>query len=481
MTVFEIEKGESRFRWRSGAFKIGTAGIVLLAFGAILLSVSYLITGALSQEDLGFFAVFAQKILFVFSWVSVAGWVIGSVGIGLLVVAVLLHWFAPDTLRLKWFVQQRLFSSRFGNPLGLKEGQVLPRIKVKRDGAALWLTIWTTSSDADQIASVSQALSGATRGKLRGYAVTVVDTDSAGSFVRFKFEDMTVDRSITVHSLEDLNSGDVTKLLVDQNTCIDLTKSGSMLAVGVTRSGKTSGVLALLLQVARFGRDSFGSRVVIVDPKVAELSQVSHTVTLDEKGSARPVLEVMHELEQVMKSRQALLNAASADSGSPVKWWDYGMHPTFLVIDEFVALRSLFPVRATKGDGGYNLKEFEDSLKRLITMGASAGVFVIVSIAQASTENLPSLFRDAFSTRFLFRPKRDQALFLWDSRVIDNMPERVYRPGDAWFTSEDGVHDAITFVHFPYFSPDFGEYGVLSQLLRAYYSKPEPETLSQKD
>lgn len=471
MAVCEYEKGESRFRWRSNAFKIGFAGIVLLVFGAIFVFASYLITGALSQEDVNSFAGFSQKILFVSSWFSVAGWVIGSIGIGLLVVAVLVHWFAPDTLRLKWFAQQRLFSSRFGNPLGLKDGQVLPRIEVKRDTSGLWLSIWTTSNDADQIARVSLALSGAARGKLRGYAVTVIDTDSASSFVRFKFEDVTVDRSITVHSLEDLNSGDVTKLLVDHGTCIDLTRSGSMLAVGVTRSGKTSGVLALLLQVARFGRDDFGSRVVIVDPKVAELSQVSHTVTLDEKGSARPVLGVMRELEQVMKSRQALLNAAAAESGSPVKWWDYGMHPTFLFIDEFVALRSVFPARATKDDGGYNLKEFEDSLKRLITMGASAGVFVIVSIAQASTENLPSLFRDAFSTRFLFRPKRDQARFLWDSRVIDNMPERVYRPGDAWFTSEDGVHDAITFVHFPYFAPDFGEYGELSQLLRAYYSE----------
>ena len=58
------------------------------------------------------------------------------------------------------------------------------------------------------------------------------------------------------------------------------------------------------------------------------------------------------------------------------------------------------------------------------------------------------------------------------------MPQRIYGPGDAWFTSEDGVHDNVTFAHFPVFAPGFGEYRVLGELLTAYEENrrdgPEP-------
>ena len=46
-------------------------------------------------------------------------------------------------------------------------------------------------------------------------------------------------------------------------------------------------------------------------------------------------------------------------------------------------------------------------------------------------------------------------------------PERVYKQGDTWFTSSDGVHDDVSFVHFPYL--DFPVYRELGRLLTEYY------------
>ena len=48
--------------------------------------------------------------------------------------------------------------------------------------------------------------------------------------------------------------------------------------------------------------------------------------------------------------------------------------------------------------------------------------------------------------------------------------DRVYRPGDAWFSSTDGVHDIVSYVHFPRMT--FPVYRQLGRLLTAYYAPP---------
>lgn len=68
-----------------------------------------------------------------------------------------------------------------------------------------------------------------------------------------------------------------TALAVRKETFIDLKTSGSMLVAGKTRSGKTAAIIRLLLQVLLAGQDEYGSEVVIIDPKQAELSRLLHT------------------------------------------------------------------------------------------------------------------------------------------------------------------------------------------------------------
>ena len=72
------------------------------------------------------------------------------------------------------------------------------------------------------------------------------------------------------------------------------------------------------------------------------------------------------------------------------------MHPSFLFIDEYVALRTVFPPKAAK-DSDYCVNTFDSVIKRIVTMGASAGCYVIISIAEASVQEggLPAMLRSA--------------------------------------------------------------------------------------
>ena len=193
-------------------------------------------------------------------------------------------------------------------------------------------------------------------------------------------------------------------------------------------------------------------------------------VTLDADGEAKAILAALKRFANTITQRQRVLNDLSVVHGDAVKWWDAGMHPSFLFADEYVACRSIFPSKAPKDDPDYCLATFDGIIKRIVTMGASAGCYVIISIAEASVQEggLPAMLRSAMSTRILFRPTRSEALLLWDKVKIDPLPERVYGPGDAWFSSTDGEHDAVSYVHFP--RMDFQVYRELGRLLTEYYN-----------
>lgn len=156
-------------------------------------------------------------------------------------------------------------------------------------------------------------------------------------------------------------------------------------------------------------------------------------------------------------------------SGDALHWWDVGFKSAILFLDEFVALRSIFPKKAAKDDD-YCLVTFDALLKRIVTMGASAGCYVMISIAEASVEEggLPSIVRSACSTRLLFRPTLPEARLLWDSEKLAELnTSRTYLPGDACFSSTDGKHDLVSYVHFP--KLEFPAYRELGRLLDELY------------
>lgn len=386
-----------------------------------------------------------------------------------IIISVVLYKILPDTVRITMMVRRGLFHPSRGNPLHLKEGELLPRIRCEHVGEGLYDLIISAQQGVttDNLSSSIPSISAALNRRFQRYAVVASETDSAFNFVTFRLNDVQVDRSITFQCVEDMRPQSPTLLSVDKVTSIDLMTSGSILVAGKTRSGKTTGVIALLLQILSCGHDDYGSIVTIIDPKQAELSRLSHTVTLDADGEAQAILAALKNYSATITRRQHILNDLSEERGDVVKWWDAGFHPSFVFIDEYVACRSIFPKKAPK-DTDYCLDTFDSLLKRIVTMGASAGCFVIISIAEASVQDggLPAMLRSAMSTRVLFRPTRAEGLLMWDKEKLDPLPERIYGPGDAWFSSTDGIHDTVSCVHFPKF--EFPVYQELGRLLQAY-------------
>lgn len=380
-----------------------------------------------------------------------------------------------DSKRIEYKVKRRLFYPGYGNPLGFKEGELLPNVKCKRiNKTAFALTIDTTSCTVDDLINLAPVISSAINGRYKQYAVTSCETDIAYNQVTYRIEDVLVDKSLIVNDVEGLRSDDKTKIPIDKDTYIDLTTSGSILCCGKTRSGKTTGVISILIPVLLHGRDEFLSNVMVIDPKGAELSQLPYVLSPNACGQAVIILDQMKGFEKTIRSRQDVLNKLSEQTGDAVKWWDAGMNPSFLFIDEYVALRSLLPTKATKGDGGYNLKGFDDLLKRIMTMGASAGCYVIISIAEASVEEggLPSMLKSAMTTKILFKPTVEEARLIWNSERLKVLnTERKYGAGDCWFSSTDGVHDMPGYLRFP--DLRFKVYGELRRLLIEYYAPKE--------
>lgn len=393
------------------------------------------------------------------------------VAVILLAAAVLCYRRMPDTVRLCCMVRQALYQPSRGNPLHLRDGDLLPKVSCKCVGPGLYrLTLSAQQSvSVDTLVGAAPALSAALNSRYQRYAVTQTDADIAFNAVTFIIEDVKIDRSITYSSASEMQLESPTMLRIDQTTYIDLTTSGSMLIAGKTRSGKTTGIISMLMQVLLCGPDDTDSKVIIIDPKQAELSRLPHTVTLDSNGEATAILNALKDFATSIAYRQKILNDLSEQTGDAVKWWNAGMHPSFLFIDEYVSCRSIFPKKPPK-DSDYYLDTFDNLLKRIITMGASAGCFAIISIAEASVAEggLPAMLRSAMSTKVLFRPTLAEGRLMWDSEKLSNFSTgRVYGPGDAWFSSTDGVHDSVSFIHFP--CMDFPIYRELGRLLQNYY------------
>lgn len=395
-------------------------------------------------------------------------------GVMMLFLAVSVALFTSDADRIRYMVRRGLFSPAYGNPLGLKDGEILPQVqcravKIKGGYPQYILRVYVVGCEVDNVAALASYITSTLTGRYSNYAITQTYTALSGTHVDFLVEDVTIDKTIIARSVDDLKPDQPTTLMVQQGTNIDLTTSGSILVAGKTRSGKTTGIIALLLQVLQWGKDSFGSVVTIIDPKRAELSRLPGVVTVDEDGGGHAILDALRKFAEAITQRQAALNEMSEQTGDAVHWWDAEMHPCFLFLDEFVACRSLFPARADKNDPEYCVAEFDNILKRIITMGASAGCFAIISIAEASVQEggLPAMLRSAMSTKILFRPTMPEARLLWSSEKLEAMQDRnYYGPGEAWFSSTDGEHDDVTFARFP--RMNFAVYAELGHLLRLY-------------
>lgn len=470
-----FNRDATALRFTAPDIKIAVSGAVMLVISVV----SAIFKTFISQIPTNYF-INIETINTLTQNLSVISKTLLFIGIIVIAIAVIVHFFLSDAAKISVMIRQGLFAYKNGNPLHLKDGERLPSVKCKEiEKGKYSLSISATGVTVEDIQNIAPNISSCLNRKYQRYAVTIINADVAFNDVKFIIEDVLIDRTLTFTDVMQMKQKEVTKLIVQEGTYIDLTTSGSMLFAGKTRSGKTTGIISLLLQVLLCGRDNFDSTVTIIDPKQAELSQLPYVVTLDSDGEARGIINAIKQFADVVVKRQKILNGLSCDKGDAVHWWDAGFHVSLLFIDEYVACRSLFPKKAEK-DSDYCLATFDALIKRLITMGASAGCYVIISIAQASVDEggLPSLLRCAMYSKILYKPTLEEGRLLWSSDKLKTFPERVYQAGDAWFSSTDGKHDDVSYVHFPIMN--FQVYRELGRLLTEYYENTPPATAERK-
>ena len=385
---------------------------------------------------------------------------------------------------IKYIVRQAICASCYGNPLNLREGEIEPAVIVSDSPNGYKITIDCMAAKFDDVASLETVISGCLRNKYGVYAVVSKEEDLAGRFVDYYIEDVVSSfyKQSVYKTLDDVPSH-LTKIFIRDDVYIDYSRvlNSSAIIAGKSRSGKTTAIIStFLLPMLKQGRDDFGSRIIIVDPKSAELSLCPHVLSPAPDGSVEHILEAIREFNFLRVMRQKTINEFCKSEGRAVKWFDVGMKPSVLFLDEFVSIQDMFPKKASKEKPDYSLSDFQGLLRQIATQGASAGCFLILSTAESSvgTGGLESAVNNACGIRILLKPTMKEARFLWNSEALEVMRERQYSAGDSWFSADDGINNSVRFAKFPRL--EFGEYEALSELLSLYYSDADKHSVERE-
>lgn len=448
-----------------------TPKLIVLGAGAILIStgigaIEYLINAVLYALNTG------SKIEF-----SAAYFLLFIVSVGFFALAFLEKRTRSDERNIYYSIRYRLCDPAMGNPLKLKSGEVEPEISVVRSGNGEFrIRIICPSVRFEHLADLDSAISDSLRKLYRDYAVVKKEEDLAGRYVDYYITNVVhaYRRQSVYRSIEDVPAYDRAKVQIRDDVIIDYSRvlNSSTLVVGSTRSGKTTGIIStFLLPILKSGRDLYGSKVVIIDPKSAELGRCSYVLSPELNGSVEHILNEIKAFNQTRITRQQIINDKGVELGKAARWYEIGMKPCLLFIDEWVALQDLFPKKAPKENPDYSISTFQGLIRQIATQGASAGCFLIISTAQASVGvgGLDSVVNHACGVRILFKPQKDEARYIWDSGQLESLHEMQFGPGDSWFSIDDGIHNAPAFVKFPKLTQRFDEYQALNALLEDYY------------
>ncbi|GHU35642.1 transposase [Bacilli bacterium] len=170
----------------------------------------------------------------------------------------------------------------------------------------------------------------------------------------------------------------------------DFGKEPHMMISGGTRGGKSVLLFTLILALIKF------ANLYICDPKHSDLSNlVKYDVF---KGQVyydtTDIVNCVINAWKVMNKRYEFMNA-DKNSRMGKDYSDYGMRPTFIVIDEVSAL--VAELSALRGSTLY--EDYETAIQQIAQKGGQAGVYLILSLQKAGAEAIPLAVRDQLMKR----------------------------------------------------------------------------------
>lgn len=170
----------------------------------------------------------------------------------------------------------------------------------------------------------------------------------------------------------------------------DFRKEPHLMVSGGTGGGKSVLLFTLILALAKF------SNLYICDPKHSDLSNLVKFDVFKKQVyyETKDIVNCVIDAWETMKKRYAYMNN-DADSKMGKDYADYGMCPTFIIIDEVSAL-----VSELSGLRGSTLfEEYETALQQIAQKGRQAGVFLILALQKAGADAIPLAVRDQLMKR----------------------------------------------------------------------------------
>lgn len=202
--------------------------------------------------------------------------------------------------------------------------------------------------------------------------------------VEFDNKEMTSGKLIVRDSLEEyLNWSNETtnkfQLRIDNRLSFDLKHT---LLVGATRSGKTYGLIGLLLQMIN---KSIHYELFFADPKNDQLRKIGNWI--NGKNTAYTTENIIDLIDRVyqrliereQEMSEATLNRMTGD------YRDVELEPIFLVFDEFSSFINVLDNKEKKSVLG--------KLTAIVQRGAGAGVFLFLIMQKSDAATLPTAIR----------------------------------------------------------------------------------------
>ena len=188
------------YRARNPALKYAAPSTKLIVLGAIPipLAIALAILANMVSKIAPGYVLNETMIATVYEVVTTTFYAVLGVSVGMIVIGVLLHVVMPNRWRIYYMILVGLFCAESGNPLGLREGELLPRIKVyngiKPGRYAIY--IYAGSVPIANVVKASQSISSLLNGRFRRYAVVETAVEEAFSEVHFWIENVKIDKSL---------------------------------------------------------------------------------------------------------------------------------------------------------------------------------------------------------------------------------------------------------------------------------------------
>lgn len=227
------------------------------------------------------------------------------------------------------------------------------------------------------------------RKKLSDYAVTSALITENGLMYKFILEDKGSDKTWRPATLNEMKQkSHVIKL--QENLSVNLADSPHLIVWGKSGSGKSTAILAMILQLFLQGAETY-----FIDPKL-EYSAFKNFYPSDMIAEdTEAILELLRRICDKLKDRQRKVSKGVRERKKMgLRAYDLDMKPVVVVADEIGSAVAMMDSKQKK--------EFLGLLTQIVQKGRSVSVFAIVGTQSPKVETtLSSDIRQQFATKIL--------------------------------------------------------------------------------